>query len=171
VWDPARTLFFTPTDTRAINKPIESFEYGRALCTALGADGGGGQVPLTNLVRTGAGQFKAELTPRAYALATRLGVVVVPNFGEWRARPMHPSAAPSLVVSGIDTSMSDEEVAGGLIAGSKEMLEEKERGKLGTLRVKRLFLGAHTNGSQREGGSPVTGHPAPHARLGCMRTP
>ena len=154
VWDPARTLFWAPSDQRAITKPIESFEFGKALCTALGADGGGSVTPLTNLVRTGAGHFKAELTPQAYALATRLQAVTLPKFGEWTARPMHPSAAPSLVVSGIDTSLSDEEVAGGLIAGSKEFLEENERGKLGTLRVKRLFLGASDNGSrQGEGGS------------------
>ena len=62
-------------------------------------------------------------------------------------------------------------MAGGLIARSKEFLEENERGKLGTLRVKRLFLGASDNGS-RQGEGGLSDHaPCPMRSVRVYRDP
>ena len=93
------------------------------------------------LVRTGAGLFKVELDNSAVGKILELGTVNVPGFGTWRASRMHASSMPSVVVSGVDPTMSDEAVAMGLITGTRGMLTDDERRHLGTLRVKRLFLG------------------------------
>ena len=55
---------------------------------------------------------------------------------------MRSSTGPSLVIMGVDPNMSDDAVVTGIIAGSRELLDERERAQLGSLRAKRLFLGA-----------------------------
>ena len=56
---------------------------------------------------------------------------------------MHASSMPSMVVTGVDPTLSDEAVATRLITGTRGMLTEVERRHLGSLRVRRLFLRAH----------------------------
>ena len=138
--DPRRTLFLTPTDKSVIKRPIEAYAFGAALNDVLGASV---DAPiLSDVGRTAAGHFRVEMTPSETDKLLRQERILVPGFGEWSATRMHSSTGPSLVVMGVDPNMSDEAVVTGIIAGSRALLDERERAKLGSIRAKRLFLGA-----------------------------
>ena len=136
-WEPSRTVFLSPTDNLVIKRHVDCGLFGAALGKTLQAKECG------TLVRTGAGLFKVELEQSAVDRILALETIQVPGFGTWRASRMHASSMPSVVVTGVDPAMSDEAVAIGLITGTRGMLTADERRHLGSLRVKRLFLGAH----------------------------
>ena len=143
-WEPSRTIFLSPTDSSVLKRHVDCGLFGAALGKALKT-----QEPGT-LVRTGAGLFKVELDRNAVEKILDLETVNVPGFGAWRASRMHASSMPSVVVSGVDPAMSDDAVATGLITGTRGMLTDDERRHLGTLRVKRLFLGAHRRSNRSD---------------------
>ena len=136
-WEPSRTIFLSPTDNSFIKCHVDCGLFGAALGKTLQAKETG------TLVRTGAGLFKVEMEKSAVEKILKLETINVPGFGTWRASRMHASSMPSVVVTGVDPAMSDGAVAMGLISGTREMLTEEERRRLGSLRVKRLFLGVH----------------------------
>ena len=70
---------------------------------------------------------------------------------------MRASAMPSVVITGVDPGMSDGAVATGLIHGARGMFGEEERGLLGSLRASRLFSGARSRDSGRDGGRDAGG--------------
>ena len=76
---------------------------------------------------------------------------------------MHASSAPSVVVTGVDPSMSDEAVTTGLITSMREILGEEERRRLGSLRVRRMLQGSR-------GGDGARVHDA-ECGEGAPRTP
>ena len=171
--DPRRTLFLTPSDKAAVQRPIEAYAFGAALNAVLGASA---DAPiLSDVGRTPAGLFRVEMPPSYTDKLLQRDRIVVPGFGEWSATRMHSSTGPSLVVMGVDPSMSDDAVVTGIIAGSRELLDERERAKLGSIRAKRLFLGAQggkpdansARGTQASWGTP----PALPALCACMRIP
>ena len=142
-WDPCRTVFLSPTDASATRRHIDQGLFGVALGRAIGAREPG------TLVRTGAGLFKVELEREAASTVLESGSVEVPGFGTWRASRMHASSAPSVVVTGVDPSMSDEAVTTGLITSMREILGEEDRRRLGSLRVRRMFQGSRGGDSAR----------------------
>ena len=108
------------------------------------------------LVRTGAGLFKAELEKTiAEKILAKENAVEVPGFGVWRATRMRTPAKPSIVVSGVDPKLSDGDVTRSLIHGLRGVLEEGERGLLGSLEARRLFLGARRREGGQNGGGDV----------------
>ena len=86
--------------------------------------------------------MRLEVTPPVAELlqaqATRGASLVLADFGTWRIERQRPSAAPSLVVMGVSTGLSDQEVASRLMVGSKGLAPEDVRGGLAEMRVSRL---------------------------------
>ena len=98
------------------------------------------EVPvIESLVRTGTGAFKAELIAAVAKPAVEAGEVLVEGFGVWKPEKMRESAAPSIVLMGVDLDLSEEQITKGLIVGSKGLVPDGDRGRLGNLRVKRLL--------------------------------
>lgn len=109
------------------------------------------------LVRTEAGLFKVELERKVADTVLGLETIEVAGFGTWRVSRMHASSAPSVVVMGVDPSLSDEAVATGLLTSTRGMLGEEERRRLGSLRVRRMFHGTRSrDDTSGEGASPPT---------------
>ena len=164
-WDPCRTVFLSPTDASATRRHIGQGLFGIALGRAIGAREPG------TLVRTGAGLFKVELEHRAANTILERSPIEVTGFGTWRASRMHASSAPSVVVTGVDPSMSDEAVATGLITSMRARLSEEERRHLGSLRVQRMFQGArrgasvHARVGESGEGAPRTPTPTRSVRV------
>ena len=129
--DPRRTLFLTPSDKSAIKRPIEAYAFGAALNDVLGASADASV--LNEVGRTEAGHFQVELAPSETDKLLRRKKIVVPGFGEWSATRMHCSTGPSMVVMGIDPKLLDDAVVTGIIAGSRELLDERDRAKLGSI--------------------------------------
>ena len=78
---------------------------------------------------------------------------------------MHASSMPSMVVTGVDPTLSDEVVVTRLITGTRGLLTEVERRHLGSLHVRRLFLRArHRDGmsGQENRPSASNGAASPH---------
>ena len=150
-WDINRTIFLSPVDNSFLKKHIDSGVFGAGLGRALGANTCG------TVIRTGAGLFKAELEKNIFEKILERGEVEVPGFGAWRASRMRASAMPSVVITGVDPGMSDGAVATGLIHGARGMFGEEERGLLGSLRASRLFSGARSRDSGRDGGRDAGG--------------
>ena len=142
-WDPCRTVFLSPTDTSSTRRHIDQGLFGIALGRAISAREPG------TLVRTGAGLFKVELEREAADRIVESGLIEVPGFGTWKASRMHASSAPSVVVTGVDPSLSDEAITTGLITSMRGLLGEEERRRLGSLRVRRMFQGARHGDSTR----------------------
>ena len=71
-----------------------------------------------------------------------VGEVTVGDFGKWRVEKMRDSSAPSIVLMGVAQSLLDEQVANGVMRGSRGLLPEAFRGRLGQVRAKRLFSAA-----------------------------
>ena len=149
-WDTSRTIFLSPAENSFLRKNIDPEHFGRALGRVVGARQPG------ILVRTGAGLFKAELEKTiAEKILAKENAVEVPGFGVWRATRMRTPAKPSIVVSGVDPKLSDGDVTRSLIHGLRGVLEEGERGLLGSLEARRLFLGARRREGGQNGGVDV----------------
>ena len=158
-WEPSRTIFLSPTDNSIIKRHVDCGQFGAALGTVLQAKEPG------TLVRTGAGLFKVEMEEKIVGKILEQETINVPGFGTWRASRMHASSMPSMVVTGVDPTLSDEVVATRLITGTRGLLTAVERRHLGSLRVRRLFLGARrSDGKKGQENRPSTsdGEASPH---------
>ena len=89
------------------------------------------------------------------------------QFGVWQVEKMRESSAPSVVLMGVERSLSDEQVAQGVIRGTRGLLPNALKGKLGQVRAKRLS-------SAVKGAAPLLGpsthveaQPTRNVRLYC----
>ena len=80
---------------------------------------------------------------------------------------MRESSAPSVVLMGVERSLSNEQVAQGVIQGTRGLLPDALKGQLGQVRAKRLF-------SAIKGAAPLVGpstrvqvQPTRNVRLYC----
>ena len=95
------------------------------------------------------------------------GEVTVGDFGKWREEKMRDSSAPSIVLMGVDQSLSDEQVANGVMRGSRGLLPKAFRGRLGQARAKRLFSAAKGAPSAVGSSTRSEAHPTRNVRLYC----
>ena len=95
------------------------------------------------------------------------GVLTVGAFGEWKVERMRESSAASIVLMGVDRSLSDEQVAQGVMRGSRGLLPEVLRGRLGHVRAKRLFSAAKGASSAVGSSSSSEAQPTRNVRLYC----
>ena len=93
--------------------------------------------------------------------------ITMKQFGLWKVEKMRDSSAPSLVLMGVERSLSDEQVAQDVIWGTRGSLPNALKGKLGQVRAKWLF-------SAFKGAAPLVGasthveaQPTRNVRLYC----
>ena len=89
------------------------------------------------------------------------------DFGKWRVEKMRDASAPLIVLMGVDQSLSDEQVANGVMRGSRGLLPEAFRGRLGQVRGKRLFSAAKGAPSAVGSSTRSEAHPTRNVQLYC----
>ena len=168
-WDTQCTVFLTPIDTLKTKQGISEYRFGAELRDSLRAlldpQAPVETVSVDRVRRTATGLFKVQLPAHAVQAALHAGSLGVGQFGEWRVEGMRASAAPSLVIMGVDCELSDEQVANSLMLGSRHLLQEADRGRLGELRARRMFrsLGHGSEGD----GQMHTSCPTRNVRVYC----
>ena len=170
-WSVDRTVFLTPVNQALRKQHLDKSKFGLSLNEALrqvaGPEAQSEQCVVESLIRTGLGLFKVQLAGAVIRPLLNSGVVTVGAFGEWKVERMRESSAPSIVLMGVDRSLSDEQVAQGVMRGSRGLLPEVLRGRLGHVRAKRLFSAAKGASSAVGSSSPSEAQPTRNVRLYC----
>ena len=89
------------------------------------------------------------------------------DFGKWRVEKMPDSSAPLITLMGVGQSLSDEQVANGVMRGSCGLFPEAFRGRLGQVRAKKLFSIAKGAPSAVGSSTRSEAHPTRNVRLYC----
>ena len=170
-WSVDRTVFLTPVNQALRKQHLDKSKFGLSLNEALrqvaGPEAQSEQCVVESLIRTGLGLFKVQLAGAVIRPLLNSGVVTVGAFREWKVERMRESSAPSIVLMGVDRSLSDEQVAQGVMRGSRGLLLEVLRGRLGHVRAKRLFSAAKGASSAVGSSSPSEAQPTRNVRLYC----
>ena len=142
-WVVEWTVFLTPGDTSLRNQNLDKNQFGAKLQDALGAmvrhETPTLDCIIESLARTSVGLFKVQLAAAVIGPVLGVGEIAVDGFGVWKVEKMRESSAPSIVLMGVDLSVSDEAVAQGAMLGSRGELPEGDRSRLGHLRTHRMF--------------------------------
>ena len=171
LWIQERTVFLTPNDAALRKKNIDKNVFGRELDAALhrldGPRAQAEQCAIESLVRTGVGLFKVQLASEFVGPLLAAKGITVGQFGVWQVEKMRDSSAPSVVLMGVERSLSDEQVAQGVIRGTRGLLPDALKGKLGQVRAKRLFSAVKGAAPPVGPSTRVEAQPTRNVRLYC----
>ena len=171
LWVQERTVFLTPNDAELRKKHIDKHVFGGELDTALhdlsGPRAQADDCAIESLVRTGVGLFKVQLASDFAGPLLAATEITVGRFGVWQVEKMRDSSAPSVVLMGVERSLSDEQVALGVIRGTRGLLPDALKGKLGHVRAKRLFSAAKGAALLVGSSTRVEAQPTRNVRLYC----
>ena len=122
---------------------------------------------IESLVRTGVGLFKVQLAGCVVGAVLAAKGFTVGNFGDCLVEKMRDFSAPSVVLMGVERSLTDEQVANGVLRGTRGLLPDSLKGKLGQVRAKRLFSAAKGAAPAVGGSTRVEAQPTRNVRLYC----
>ena len=112
LWIQERTVFLTPNDAALCKKNVDKNVFGQELDAALirldGPRAQAEQCAIESLVRTGVGLFKVQLASEFVGPLLAAKGITVGQFGVWQVEKMRDSSAPSVVLMGVERSLSDE---------------------------------------------------------------